>query len=100
MTHIYIAQLCQPEYSLPIAASDTFNGLLDAVDDYYGPENKRGVWFPNNSKYFENYQGHILYGGTSTIPSTTVIVLKVQFIVSVGIITPYKLWCFNNHLKA
>lgn len=62
MTHIYIAQLCQPEYSLPIAASDTFNGLLDAVDDYYGPENKRGVWFPNNSKYFENYQGHILYG--------------------------------------
>ena len=61
MTYIYIAQLYQPEYSLPIAASDTFDGLLDAVDDYYGPENKRGVWFPYEPKYPSDYQGHILY---------------------------------------
>jgi hypothetical protein len=55
MTYIYIAQLCQPEYSIPIAASDTFDGLLDAVDDYYGPENKRGVWFPYEPKYPSDY---------------------------------------------
>jgi len=59
MTYIFVAY--HPEYKKPIVASNTFDGILDALDEYYGPENKRGVWYPYDCKYPDDYEGYIEY---------------------------------------
>lgn len=48
-------------YIKPIAASCDWNSLIELLDEYFGPEGKRGGWFVSNAKYPDAYVGHFEY---------------------------------------
>jgi hypothetical protein len=56
-THVAI----HDEYSRPIAASHSWDTLLDLMDDYFGPESKRLGWYVSNAKYPDEYVGYFEY---------------------------------------
>jgi len=65
LSFIYYA--CDAEESLPIGASNTWEGLLEIVDDYMGANEKhkhsavRIKYVPFNSKYPSEFEGTIYY---------------------------------------
>jgi len=65
LSFIYYA--CDAEDSLPIGASNTWEGLLEIVDDYMGANEKhkhlavRIKYVPFESKYPSEFEGTIYY---------------------------------------
>jgi len=64
---IYIYYACREDNKSPITASNTFEGLLEAVDDYMGANSKyknsgkRIKYEPFYSKYPSEFEGTITY---------------------------------------
>jgi hypothetical protein len=63
----YIYYACDGEDLFPIAASNTFSGLLEIVDDFmgatdkYNHSGKRLRYEPYSSKYGSDFDGTIYY---------------------------------------
>lgn len=63
----FIYYACDAQDSFPIGASNTWNGLLEIVDDYMGANEKhkysgkRIKYVPFESKYPSEFEGTIYY---------------------------------------
>ena len=63
----YIYYACDGEDLFPIAASNTFSGLFEIVDDFMGANDKhnhsarRTKYEPYHSKYGSDFEGTLYY---------------------------------------